>query len=125
MRLRELCVEQKHRSNRRDAKCRERRERGWTCALRIGAGRIGVGVSRMMRATLVVVCGARSSGVAQHDFEAPLDRREHKAGRNDRAKAQNGENKRRGPVTRATVLPRTRSCFHMHLKMPQHGYRIK
>ena len=45
--------------------------------------------------------------------ELSIGRREHKASRNNRTKAQNGKDKRGGPVTwPATMLSHTRSCFH-------------
>ena len=51
----------------------------------------------------VMMDRARGVRIAQDHGEPAIDRRQHEAGRNEGAKAQHRENKRRGPVAPTTV----------------------
>jgi hypothetical protein len=93
-----------HTWHRRCAQHRERRQWRRSRTLRIGTGRIGLGVMMpRMIVTAMMMNGPRRIRIAQNDFKSPVDRREHEACGHERAKAEHREDERRSPVACATV----------------------
>lgn len=81
---------------------RQSRQRGWPCALRIGARRIAMRAA-MMRGSVVarmvmVVPGRRHLCIAQDVDEMSIHRREHESRRNERAQEQQPEDEQRRPM---------------------------
>jgi hypothetical protein len=62
-----------------------------------------VGVMARVIVARMVMGGTGRVRIAQDDVKAPIDRREHEACGNERAKAEHREHERRGPMARATV----------------------
>jgi hypothetical protein len=86
-----------------------------------------VGVLMVTRMIMggVMMHGARSIRIAQHDLESPLDRSKHVARRHECAKAQHRENERRGPVAPPTVSQPICCSSHTELTMPERPHIIK
>jgi hypothetical protein len=65
--------------------------------VRAGGIKLKMMVAGMILAA-VVVRGTRGARVAQYNCQLAVDRRQHKAGGNERAQAQHREHPRRGPM---------------------------
>jgi hypothetical protein len=75
-------------------------------------------MSGAMVSAVLVMHRARSFGVAKHDREAPVQRRQHEACGNKRAQAKHRQHERRRPMADAT-MPQLFSAVPCHpVKMP-------
>jgi hypothetical protein len=69
----------------------------------------------------VVVRGPWRIGIAQHYFQLAIDWRQHKARRNEGAKAQHRKNERRGPAMDRTGRKTFRSDLHAAFIIPDNA----
>ena len=81
------------------AQCRQCGKRGRASALGVGAGGIELVVMVVARMILAeIAMRSMRVGIAEHDGELAVDRRQHKAGGNERAQAQHREHPGRRPM---------------------------